>query len=257
MTTTTITDVRVFDGTAVLQGSFDVTFGEQGISTVTAREKEPAGSDTIIDGTGKTLLPGLIDAHVHLDSLDNLRAFTNWGVTTVLDMGSQPREFVDSLRGQRGLADVRSSGSPASGPGGIQTTKNGFAASTALTGPDQAERFIDDRINEGSDYIKIIIETPGNPAALTDETIAAVVAAAHAKGFLTIAHAASTAAYQLGVDANIDFLTHAPLNADATPDLVAQILAHEITVIPTLTMMRGIADRVGMPSSGAGPGYRH
>lgn len=257
MTTTTITNVRVFDGTNLLDGPFNVMFSEQGITAVTARPEGSGGADTILDGTGRTLLPGLIDAHVHLDSLDNLRAFTQWGVTTALDMGSQPRAFIDSLRSQHGVTDVRSSGSPASGPGGIQTTKNGFASSTALTGPDQAERFIDDRIAEGSDYIKIIIETPGDPVALTDETIAALVAAAHAKGFVTIAHAASTGAYRLGLDAHIDYLTHAPLDADATPDLLARVLAEEVAVIPTLTMMKGIADSVGMPSSGDGPGYRH
>ncbi|MCO4251224.1 amidohydrolase family protein [Pseudarthrobacter raffinosi] len=259
MTTTTITTVRVFDGTAMLEGSFDVTFTEQGISAVTPSTEERGESGTIIDGTGKTLLPGLIDAHVHFDSYADLGEFTRWGLTTVLDMGTHPKSLVDSIRNQRGLTDVRSSGSPASGPGSNQTTKGGFALSTVVTGPDDASRFVADRVAEESDYIKIIIEDPASvgDVALSVDTIAAIVQAAHAVGLQTVAHASSTAAFQLGIDAGVGILTHVPLNGPVTSEMTASMAAGSIRSIPTLTMMKGTASAVGLPDSGDGPGYQN
>lgn len=259
MTTTTITTVRVFDGAAMLEGFFDVTFTEQGIRAVTATAEEPGGSDTIIDGTGKTLLPGLIDTHVHFDSYADLREFTRWGLTTVLDMGTHPKSLVDSIRNQAGLTDVRSSGSPASGPGSNQTTKGGFALSTVVTGPDDALRFVADRVAEESDYVKIIIEDPARvgDVALGGDTIAAIVQAAHAVGLQTIAHASSTAAFQLGIDGGVDILTHVPLNGPVTSQMTAAMTNGSIRAIPTLTMMKGTATAVGLPDSGDGPGYQN
>ena len=60
-----------------------------------------------IDGTGKTLMPGLVDAHIHVESTyaipgtlrvpsprDNLNQFLYWGVTTALDL-SASRKVTD------------------------------------------------------------------------------------------------------------------------------------------------------------------
>ncbi|MEC5151932.1 amidohydrolase family protein [Cryobacterium sp. GrIS_2_6] len=259
MTTTTITTVRVFDGAAMLEGSFDVTFTEQGIRAVTATTEEPIGSDTIIDGTGKTLLPGLIDTHVHFDSYADLGEFTRWGLTTVLDMGTHPKSLVDRMRDQTGLSDVRSSGSPASGPGSNQTTKGSFALSTVVSGPDDAPRFVADRVAEESDYIKIIIEDPARvgDVALGGDTIAAIVQAAHTVGLQAIAHASSTAAFHLGIDAGVDILTHVPLNGPITSEMAASMAVGNIRAIPTLIMMKGTASAVGLPDSGDGPGYHN
>ena len=46
------------------------------------------GEVRVIDGTGCTLLPGLIDSHIHLNSIDNLSDAAKYGVTTMLDMAS-------------------------------------------------------------------------------------------------------------------------------------------------------------------------
>jgi imidazolonepropionase-like amidohydrolase len=245
----TITNVRVFDGHTL-----------SGPRTILVKDGlivEDANGGTVVDGGGATLLPGLIDAHVHVDAAESLGAFAQWGVTTALDMGAQPKALVDRLRNKTGVTDIRSAGSPASGPGSAQTTKAGFDPSTALRGPDEAERFIADRVREGSDYVKIIVENPADKTALSQDTIAAVVTAAHARGLQTIAHAASTAAYQIAIDAGVDVLTHAPLNADLSGGQIQAIVSRGIKVIPTLTMMDGIAGKVGMPTSGDGPGYRH
>lgn len=259
-----ITNVRIFDGDSVSDRR--TVFVRDGLIAGDAPtgQTNPAESvlqgavveGPVFDGAGATLLPGLIDTHVHLDAFGNLAQFAGWGVTTALDMGTNPRSLVDSMRNIAGSTDLRSALSPASGPGGLQTTMNTFAPSTVVTGPDDAERFIADRVEEGCDFVKIIIEDPAEkgPAALSAETLRALVNAAHAAGFQTIAHASSDAAVQLGLDAGTDILTHVPLRSRVTPAQIAQMVAQSTAIIPTLSMMAGIAAKFGMPTEGPGPG---
>lgn len=64
--TTLITNVQIFDGHKLIaqSGSVRVTDGE--ISEVSAGQLLPTDSDNVINGEGKFLMPGLIDAHVHV-----------------------------------------------------------------------------------------------------------------------------------------------------------------------------------------------
>jgi predicted amidohydrolase YtcJ len=75
--------------------------------------------DDVIDAGGGTVLPGLIDAHVHLAPGALAQSLT-FGVTTVLDMFSKP-DLVARAKEQAGsrpeVADVRSSGVGATAPG--------------------------------------------------------------------------------------------------------------------------------------------
>jgi imidazolonepropionase-like amidohydrolase len=46
-----------------------------------------------IDGSGKYLMPGLADLHVHLFSSDDLLTYAAYGVTTVLNMNGEPSDL--------------------------------------------------------------------------------------------------------------------------------------------------------------------
>src|SRR3984957_18506018 len=91
-------DVRVFDGDRVLDGSYDVVTDGGTIAAV-----EPAGAAArqdaaVVAARGAMLLPGLIDAHVHLRGTADLEDLARWGVTTALDMGSWPPALIAELR---------------------------------------------------------------------------------------------------------------------------------------------------------------
>jgi imidazolonepropionase-like amidohydrolase len=230
-----ITNVKVFDGNALTEERTVVI--ENGvISNATTAER-------MIDGQHGTLLPGFIDCHVHLASLAQLEQGTQWGCTTMLDMGSQSMALTDSLRHRKGLADIRGAGNVASAPGGFQTTRMGFPSSSAVTGPADANRFVADRVAEGADYIKVIVEDPQRmgSAALDVPTIAALVEAAHQASLKAIAHVTTLAALTSAVDAGVDVLTHAPIDADAGENLAISIAKRGMVSVPTLTMMRGTA----------------
>jgi imidazolonepropionase-like amidohydrolase len=245
-----LTNVRVFDGRE-LRGPTTVVI-EGGIVG-----DDSAGA-RIIDAGGATLLPGLIDAHVHLLKEGHLQQLADFGVTTALDMGAWPPSMVDSLRNRTGMADMRSAGIPATSAGSSHSHLPGWPAEEMVDGPAGAAQFVTDRVAEGADYIKLIVDTPGPDQEILD----ALVAASHRHGKLTVAHAASTAALDMALQAGVDMITHVPLDRALTASTAARIFAQKCIMIPTLTMMKGIVDRVaaaaasqpeGVPA--AGPSY--
>ncbi len=250
--TIAITHVKVFDGKE-LTDERTVVIDNGVISDATT-------ADSIVDGQHGTLLPGFIDSHVHLKNVADLEHGTHWGSTTMLDMGSPTMKLTDSLRHRKGLADIRGVGNPASAPGGIQTTRMGFPASSAVTGPADAGRFVAERVAEGADYIKIIVEDPHRmgSAAFDVATIAALVEAAHQSGLKAIAHVTTLAALTNAADAGVDILTHAPLDADVNETLVSSLATRGIVSVPTLIMMRSVASIAErLPTHGAGVDYAH
>lgn len=247
-----ITNVRVFDGNAVT-AERTVVIDNGVISDATTAERT-------VDGRHGTLLPGFIDSHVHLANLAELEHGTYWGSTTMLDMGSPSMQLTDSLRHRQGLADIRGVGNPASAPGGMQTTRMGMPASSAVTGPADASRFVAERVAEGADYIKVIVEDPRRmgPAALDVATITALVEAAHHAGLKVIAHVTTLVALINAADAGVDILTHAPLDAGVDDNLARSFAQRGIVSVPTLTMMRAVASLAGrLPTHGVGTDYAH
>jgi imidazolonepropionase-like amidohydrolase len=213
---------------------------------ITDRATPDATAD-VVDGRGGTLLPGLIDCHAHVSTTAHLRAMAAYGVTTVLDMGAPHFDATMALKDQPGLPTVLSAGRPASGPGSMFITKMGHPASTGVAGPGDAPRFVADRVDENSDYLKILIEDPHVPGAkpLPDATVAALVTAAHAAGLLTVAHVVSAATMRTALTAGVDIVTHTSVSTEPDDDLARLIAARPVTIIPTLTMMDGVVHTIG------------
>ena len=124
MPATTIAKATVFDGTQFLSNS-SVRFDDVAIRAV-GRDVAPEPDDDVIDGRGHTLLPGLIDAHVHTPRLPDpavrtLRDALRFGVTTAVDLGADPA-IVATMKARTavapGLPDLRSAGVLATVPGG-------------------------------------------------------------------------------------------------------------------------------------------
>ncbi|MDJ0396402.1 amidohydrolase family protein [Rhodococcus sp. G-MC3] len=232
---TALINVRVFDGHRLSEPRTVVLDGQViGTDATGARS---------VDADGKVLLPGLIDAHIHLHGVETLEHLTSWGVTTGLDMATWPANLVDSLRSVDGLTDIRSAGLPVIGPAGPHS-HFGMPPEAVVSDPNAADSFVAARIAEGVDYIKIVLEAPG--AGGPEPAVAqATVNAAHRYNKKVVAHASSVGAYALALEIGADFITHVP-NGDALgPDIVATMLAQAKVAVPTLTMMHALADHRG------------
>jgi imidazolonepropionase-like amidohydrolase len=237
-----IQHARIFDGNQVI--SADSVFVQNGrIQAVGKDLKTPPGA-AVIDATGDTLLPGLIDSHTH-DWGDSPKQALLFGVTTELNMAGMP-EFAAELKqaeaeGKRlDSADILSAGFLATPPKG-HGTEYGVPVPTLASAAD-AQQFVDTRIAEGSDYIKIMYEDGHlcqlTFAKLSRDELAAVVAAAHKRGKMAIVHVTSQDDARDALAAGADGLAH--LFADSAPqsDFAEFVHSRHAFVLTTLTAIQ-------------------
>lgn len=118
-----VRDVRLFDGHRVFEHRS--VFVSDGIIRAIGGPNMPATGAQVIDGAGKTLLPGIIDAHVHVpvvDTRNGLIQSARFGVTTDLDMFTSQKALKTIKQIEKedspGMADMRSAGVGASATGG-------------------------------------------------------------------------------------------------------------------------------------------
>jgi imidazolonepropionase-like amidohydrolase len=241
---TAITNAKIFDGDNVINET-TVVFNGAYIQSVGG--VIPDGAD-IIDARGATLLPGLIDSHVHTD-MNGLRDALLFGVTTELEMmGTWPAKKRAEIAARSDVADVRSPGMAITAKGGhpsqyIQTSDNliirYFFRFPSVSSPDEAVAFVRKRIAEGADYIKIIIEDgtivgiPDLPV-VSDETLRAAVNEAHRNTKMAIAHVSTAAGASRAIDAGVDGLAHLFYDCPPPAELVAAIAASGAFVVPNL-----------------------
>jgi len=155
---TLIRDVRVFDGERTTPRADVLVDGEL------IAEPDGRPTDAVVDGGGRTLLPGLIDAHTHAVDGSLAQALAH-GVTTELDMFSLPSNLARQRRlaaEHDDVADIRSSGMLATPPGGHPSQLLDAAGPSAraafgddrfesIDDPGEARAFVEARLAQGVD----------------------------------------------------------------------------------------------------------
>ncbi|MBT2481585.1 amidohydrolase family protein [Streptomyces sp. ISL-94] len=266
---------RLRDGAVLVRGERIVDVGPRRDIEVLASPE--ATTMAFPDGT---LLPGLIDCHVHLaldagpdpvtalldtDDADLLagmakraRQLLDSGVTTVRDLGDRNglalrlRDSIarDGVLGPR----ILSAGTPLTRPGGHCWFFGGEVDSEAAL-----RELVRRNAEEGVDVIKVMATgggiTKGGPpiwqAQFTTAELRLVVAEARKAGLPVAAHAHGTAGIEAAVAAGVTTLEHCTWMAqdgfDVRPDLVAEMAAKEIRVCPAASPdWRGFAQRFGV-----------
>jgi imidazolonepropionase-like amidohydrolase len=242
-----IQDVRLFDGEKVREHR-SVLIRNGTISEVGGPSLSVPNAE-IVDGRGRTLFPGLIDAHVHLPdhAADASRQALDLGVTTQLDMfsGGERLAGIKKLEADDdpSLADARTAGVGATVPGGHPTQMGGPAIPTLST-PEEAQAFVDARIAEGSDYIKIIHDdgrtwpwTTTRVPMMDIATVRALIAAAHRRGKVAVVHVLSEPQARDAIAAGADGLAHMFLGDSVGPDFGRLAARHRVFVVPTLSTL--------------------
>ncbi len=158
---------------------------------------------TVIDARGKTILPGLIDNHIHhRDLLGEL--FLAFGVTTVRDLGNH----LEWILAQRdAVNDGHLAGPRIFCAGGGFYARASAAHQQVPKDPAEAKQMVKAVIKRGVDYVKTHLH-------VSLEITRALAEEAHAAGFKTLGHLdTSIIPY---VDAGIDGVEHASGCAEAT-----------------------------------------
>jgi imidazolonepropionase-like amidohydrolase len=239
-----IRHARVFDGEHTLPNA-DVLVEDGRIKAVGANLKVPAATREV-DGSGDTLLPGLIDSHTHVWD-DALKQALIFGVTTELDMFSDIKsdiEFRQEEAAGKNLdaADLRTAGT-------LVTVEKGHGTEYGLKIPvlssaADAQSFVDARIAEGSDYIKIIYDDGSaygiSFPTLSKEELAAVVAAAHKRRKLAVVHIGSQAGARDAIEAGADGLAHTFEDSPPAADFAEMVKSRHAFVVATLTVNESV-----------------
>lgn len=235
-------NVDVFDGSRMIRRTNVLV--RDGMIRAVGSDIEIPPSAQIVDGKGKTLLPGFFDAHTHFGVIyaeQFLRDALSFGVTTELEMwgAASSLELRKKMAagGFADIADFRTAGSGITVPNGHPTQMDGPPVPT-LKPSDDAQAFVDARIAEGSDYIKIIYEHAF--PTLTKQQLADVVVAAHRRNKLVVAHITLQSDARDAIAAGVDGLVHIFADSPPEADLAEFAAQRHIFVVPTLSVIEAV-----------------
>ncbi len=257
-------DFRVFDGTA-LEHHQDVFVSHGAVHAIgSTGSLEVPPTVEVVEGMGRTLLPGLIDCHVHLMSAGEKGAIPPSaasiggallfaGITTVLVTAGGPEvtDLVDAQRNGESLAPrLFTAGMGLSAPGGhpaplLQTMLPwplGWLMvrqlAVASTGPEARTIVRETAEQGGHTFFKIIYDDlpPGSPH-LSAEALNAAVDEAKRRGLRPIVHANTASDTLAAVDAGASLLVHVPQREHLSAAQVAHIAAARIPVVSTISML--------------------
>jgi len=115
--------------------------------------------------------------------------------------------------------------------------------------PEEAQAFVDARIAEGSDYIKIVYDDGRaygkSIPTLSKETMAAVIAAAHRRGKLAVVHIGTREDARDAIASGADGIVHLFLDQPPDAEFVKLVAKRGAFVIPTLTVLESVTGRAG------------
>ncbi|MGW0249054.1 HEAT repeat domain-containing protein [Nocardia goodfellowii] len=239
---------RIFDGRTVHTGTHLRV--DQGVVAAIGAAEVIRPGDEIVDGGGATVLPGLIDAHVHLAPECTVLA-AQFGVTTLVDQFSKPDVIEAERAAGSGDGPVRAefvtSSIGATAPGGHPTMA--YAPFPSVTGPWEAAQFVAARVAEGATHLKVIYDDgSGSMLALPtldEATIRALVLSAHDAGLPVVAHVATAEAAVVVARCGVDALAHVPF-VPMRESQLDEVAAAGLAVIATLSLADGFPAREGV-----------
>jgi imidazolonepropionase-like amidohydrolase len=254
----------VRDSTVIIDGNRIVRIGPAKSTAV------PKGA-TVIDGKGKWVTPGLIDAHVHFFQSGNLytrpdaadfnavvpyeketernkarlpATFKVWlasGVTSVVDIGGPFWNF--DMRDQA-LATVAAPRVAVAGPliSMIDRAKLdiGDPPIIKITSPDEARALVAKELARKPDFIKVwFIHQQGDDLAAQEAIVKAAGDAAHAAGIRLAVHATELVVAKASLRAGADFLVHSVEDAPVDDEFLALAKKNKAIYCPTLFVVMG------------------
>ena len=268
-----LTRARLIDGTGAppLEPA-TVVIEEARVTRIDANGESTPPESSQVDLAGKTLMPGLVDAHVHVTAFDmaramkgqeaiahevkhhfiatGLRRMLRMGITTARDVGA----FGDDLLHARRAVRLGAIPGPrilvcgrivaATSPGG----RHFDGMYREADGPDEMRKATREQFRRGADFIKIM--TTGarscelensSPAQMTRAEIATVVEEAHRMGYRVAAHCEGLDGTRLAIEAGVDTIEHG-LELHRAPELLDELARSGRVLVPTLSCFFDVSE---------------
>jgi imidazolonepropionase-like amidohydrolase len=265
-----LNNVRLVDGTGKVWEKAAIRIQDERIAAITEAldvAKLGQAQEEMLDLSGKTVVPGLINCHTHLCldgspdpdrawqeksltenvlvAAQHAKATLRAGVTTVRDLGGC--EFVDlGLKKAINEGVVPGPRMLVSGKVICMTGGHGHFMGREVDGPAEARKGAREQLKAGADVIKVMatggVMTPGvepGSAQLTFEELRAAIEEAEKAGKLTATHAQGTLGIKNAIRAGIDSIEHGFfLDAEA----IDMMLERGVFFVPTLAALYHILE---------------
>lgn len=231
------TSAPIENGMFIVENDRFVAVGANGTIDV------PAGA-TRVDLNGATVMPTIIDTHVHLSRereplISDLRNRAYFGVSAAMSLGQDDGEVPFQVRSENipGVAVYRTAGRGITAPEPGRTEIPYW-----ITTPEEARAAVEAEAVVGVDIIKIWVDDRnGQFAKLTPELYGAVIDEAHANNLRVVAHIFSLEDAKGLLSAGVDAFAHGIRDTDIDDEVVALFKARPAVVLGPNLPDRGVA----------------
>jgi len=207
--TTILKNVTVIDGTGAApapNSAIVMTDGKIAWVGPVSSLKAPAGA-TVKDLSGKFVMPGIIDSHVHIGMMHDvtqdekyetpenvqadLKQYAAYGVTSVQVLGTD-KDFVLDMRNQQRKSRPTMARIFSAGQGSV--IKGGYGGLVGVTNPistpEEGRKLVDEQAAKGVDFIKLWVDDERKtiPVKMPPAVSAAIIDEAHKKNLRAVAH---------------------------------------------------------------------
>ena len=235
--TVALTGARLIDGTGgapLEQATVVISNGRIEAVGAPSAVTIPAGA-VRVDLAGKTILPGLVNAHGHLNAdqstrpipeklAGQLRVYADYGVTTVYVLGAGPKDLPDAVNLREGQER-----------GTLDRARVFVAGQTIrdLKTAEEARTRVNAYADAKADIIKIHIT--GGPNDMTPPVYGALIEQAHKRGLRVAAHLYYLKDAKGLLDAGVDVIAHGIRDQDVDAAVIAAMKKRNVGYIPTFT----------------------
>jgi len=261
----------LIDGTGQVLEGMEVLTCDDRVTAVRRRESEPVGDAEVLDAPTATLMPGMIDLHMHVfqwgqrhdipwerepileagvRGVRNASALLDLGVTTARDVACRDNLSIQ-LRDLINAGAVRGPRFYASGTHiEVAGRADYFFKAIHVSGVEQTQAAARRQMRSGADWIKIMATSGvgggtgslvGEPGwqELTEEELRAAAVEAHAPGRHITAHAIGNAGVKAAIRAGIDCIEHGSFLDD---EAIEMMLERDVSYVPTLIITRNLGE---------------
>ncbi len=261
-----LSTVVAYEGATLITGDGGPSIGggvlvvDQGVITdvgLAANVTIPEGA-TVVDLTGKTVMPTLVDLHGHVgyqrglsydeanytreNLTDELNRYAYYGVGTIVSMGTDPGDLAFQLQAEQQAGTLggarlhtayRGFARPNAGPGAAALRASAYGVSTE----EEARALVAELAETPADFVKIWVDDRGGRVEkLTPDLYRPIIEEAHARGLQVIAHVFYLEDARELVEAGVDGFAHLVRDVEMDDDLVAAIVEHDVFVMPNLAI---------------------
>jgi imidazolonepropionase-like amidohydrolase len=256
---TAFVGARIVDGTGkppIENGTLVVRDGRIVAAGPSSEVKAPRGA-VVVNVAGKTLIPGLINAHGHVGETVGLRSgaqyytpenvarqlalYARYGITTVFSLGGD-RDVAFHLRDEQSTPSLKRS--------------RILVAGTIVTGPtpEAARKQVDEVAAAKADIVKIRVDDNlGTTKKMTPEVYAAVIDEAHRKGMRVAVHIFYLEDAKGVLKLGADYIAHSVRDRDLDDETIALLKQRNVPLCPTLTREVSAFAYGGVPDFFADP----